>query len=255
MSRGINKVILVGNLGQDPEVRYLPNGGAVANITLATSESWMDKNSGQRQEKTEWHRVVFFGKLADIVSQYVKKGSKLYVEGKLQTRKWQDQSGNDRYTTEVVVDSFNGQMQMLDGRGGGNANMGGGSNMGGGNQGGYGNNPVAQPNNFQQQAPQQAANPYQQPDYAQSAPQASQQPAPQQQAPQQQMPQQSAPQQQPQYQAAPQQPSQQQPSQQQAPQHQAAPQQAAAPQGGTAFGSPASAPAQSFDDFDDDIPF
>ena len=255
MSRGINKVILVGNLGQDPEVRYLPNGGAVANITLATSESWMDKNSGQRQEKTEWHRVVFFGKLADIVSQYVKKGSKLYVEGKLQTRKWQDQSGNDRYTTEVVVDSFNGQMQMLDGRGGDNANMGGGSNMGGGNQGGYGNNPAAQPNNFQQQAPQQAANPYQQPDYAQSAPQASQQPAPQQQAPQQHMPQQSAPQQQPQYQAAPQQSSQQQPPQQQTPQHQAAPQQAAAPQGGTAFGSPASAPAQSFDDFDDDIPF
>ena len=254
MSRGINKVILVGNLGQDPEVRYLPNGGAVANITLATSESWMDKNSGQRQEKTEWHRVVFFGKLADIVSQYVKKGSKLYVEGKLQTRKWQDQSGNDRYTTEVVVDSFNGQMQMLDGRGGDNANMGGGSNMGGGNQGGYGNNPAAQPNNFQQQAPQQAANPYQQPDYAQSAPQ-SQQQAPQQQAPQQQMSQQPASQQQPQYQAASQQPPQQAPQQQQAPQHQATPQQAAAPQGGTAFGSPASAPAQSFDDFDDDIPF
>jgi len=116
MSRGINKVILVGNLGQDPEVRYLPNGGAVANITLATSESWTDKNSGQKQEKTEWHRVVFFGKLADIVSQYVKKGSKLYVEGKLQTRKWQDQQGNDKYTTEIVVDGFSGQMQMLDGR-------------------------------------------------------------------------------------------------------------------------------------------
>ena len=116
MSNGINKVILVGNIGQDPEVRYLPNGGAVANITLATSESWMDKNSGQRQEKTEWHRIVFFGKLADVVGQYVKKGSKLYVEGKLQTRKWQDQSGNDRYTTEVVVDGFSGQMQMLDSR-------------------------------------------------------------------------------------------------------------------------------------------
>lgn len=116
MSRGINKCILVGNVGQDPEVRYLPNGGAVANITLATSESWTDKNSGQKQEKTEWHRVVFFGKLADIVSQYVKKGSKLYVEGKLQTRKWQDQSGNDKYTTEIVVDGFSGQMQMLDGR-------------------------------------------------------------------------------------------------------------------------------------------
>ena len=116
MSRGINKCILVGNVGQDPEVRYLPNGGAVANVTLATSESWMDKNSGQKQEKTEWHRIVFFGKLADIVSQYVKKGSKLYVEGKLQTRKWQDQSGNDKYTTEIVVDGFSGQMQMLDGR-------------------------------------------------------------------------------------------------------------------------------------------
>lgn len=239
MSRGINKVILVGNVGQDPEVRYLPNGGAVANVTLATSESWMDKNSGQRQEKTEWHRVVFFGKLADVVSQYVKKGSKLYVEGKLQTRKWQDQNGNDKYTTEIVIDGFSGQMQMLDGRGGdnsggynGGANMGGAQGGMGGNQGGYGNNPAAQPmaqpqqNNFQQQAPQQAANPYQQPDYSQAAPQqaAPQQPAPQQQAPR------PAPQQ-----AAPQQ----------------APQQ---PQGGN-FGSPASAPAQGFDDFDDDIPF
>lgn len=115
MSRGINKVILVGNIGQDPEVRYLPNGGAVANVSLATSESWQDKNSGQKQEKTEWHRIVFFGKLADIVSQYVKKGSKLYVEGKLQTRKWQDQNGNDRYSTEIVVGP-GGQMQMLDGR-------------------------------------------------------------------------------------------------------------------------------------------
>ena len=241
MSRGINKVILVGNVGQDPEVRYMPNGGAVANVTLATSESWMDKNSGQRQEKTEWHRIVFFGKLADVVSQYVKKGSKLYVEGKLQTRKWQDQSGNDKYTTEIVVDGFNGQMQMLDGRGGDNnggynagANMGGAQGGMGGNQGGYGNNPAAQPiaqpqqSNFQQQAPQQAANPYQQPDYSQSAPQ--QQPAPQQQAPQQQAPQQQAPR------PAP---------QQQAPQQ---------PQGGN-FGSPASAPAQGFDDFDDDIPF
>lgn len=240
MSRGINKVILVGNVGQDPEVRYLPNGGAVANVTLATSESWMDKNSGQRQEKTEWHRVVFFGKLADVVSQYVKKGSKLYVEGKLQTRKWQDQSGNDRYTTEIVIDGFNGQMQMLDGRGGdnsggynGGANMGGAQGGMGGNQGGYGNNPAAQPmaqpqqNNFQQQAPQQAANPYQQPDYSQAAPQQSapqQQPAPQQQAPRP-APQQAAPQQTPQQ-----------------------------PQGGN-FGSPASAPAQGFDDFDDDIPF
>lgn len=116
MSKGVNKVILVGNVGQDPEVRYLPNGGAVANVSIATSEIWTDKNSGQRQEKTEWHRVVFFGKLADVVSQYVKKGSKLYAEGKLQTRKWQDQSGQDRYTTEIVVDDFNGVMQMLDSR-------------------------------------------------------------------------------------------------------------------------------------------
>ena len=140
MSRGINKVILVGNLGQDPEVRYLPNGGAVANVSLATSESWMDKNSGQKQEKTEWHRVVFFGKLADVVAQYVKKGSKMYVEGKLQTRKWQDQAGNDKYTTEIVVDGFSGQMQMLDGAGGNN-------------------NPAQQPQ--QPQQPMSANNPYQ----------------------------------------------------------------------------------------------
>lgn len=114
MSRGINKVILVGNLGQDPEIRYLPDGSPVANTNLATSESWMDKNSGQRQERTEWHRVVFFGKIAEIVAEHVKKGSKLYVEGKLQTRKWQDQAGQDRFTTEIIVDGFTGNMQMLD---------------------------------------------------------------------------------------------------------------------------------------------
>lgn len=113
---GINKVILVGNVGQAPEIRYFPNGDPVAKVSIATSESWQDKNSGQRQDRTEWHRVVFFGKLADVVSQYVKKGSKLYVEGKLQTRKWQDQSGQDRYTTEIIVDGFNGTMQMLDSR-------------------------------------------------------------------------------------------------------------------------------------------
>lgn len=116
-SRGVNKVILIGNLGQDPEVRYMPSGGAVANITLATSESWKDKQSGEQREKTEWHRVVFFGRLAEIVGEYLKKGSKVYVEGKLQTRKWQDQQGQDRYTTEVVVD-ISGTMQMLDSRGG-----------------------------------------------------------------------------------------------------------------------------------------
>lgn len=113
-SRGINKVILVGNIGQDPEIKYLPNGGAVANLTLATSESYKDKNTGQEVEKTEWHRVCIFGKLAEICGEYVRKGSKLYIEGKLQTRKWQDQNGQDRYTTEIVLDPFNGVMQMLD---------------------------------------------------------------------------------------------------------------------------------------------
>jgi len=117
-SRGVNKVILIGNLGADPEVRYMPSGDAVANVSLATSESWKDRNTGETQERTEWHRVVFFGKLAEIVKQYVHKGSKIYVEGKLRTRKWQGQDGQDRYTTEVVVD-FNGTMQMLDSRGGG----------------------------------------------------------------------------------------------------------------------------------------
>jgi len=115
---GVNKVILVGNLGKDPDVRYTPDGKAITNITLATSESWKDKNTGQRQEKTEWHRVVFFGGLANVAGEYLKKGSKVYIEGKLQTRKWQDQSGQDRYTTEIVVD-FGGTMQMLDSRTGG----------------------------------------------------------------------------------------------------------------------------------------
>ena len=113
-SRGINKVILIGNLGQDPEVRYMPNGGAVCNITVATSETWKDKNTGEQQEKTEWHRVVMFRRLAEIAGEYLKKGSKVYLEGKLQTRKWQDQQGQDRYTTEIVAD----EMQMLDSRGG-----------------------------------------------------------------------------------------------------------------------------------------
>ncbi len=116
MAKGINKVILVGNLGKDPEVRYLPNGGAVANITLATADSYKDKNTGQMVDKTEWHRVVFFGKLAEIVGEYLRKGSQVYVEGKLQTRKWTDQQGQDKYTTEIVVDQFGGQMQMLGAR-------------------------------------------------------------------------------------------------------------------------------------------
>jgi single-strand DNA-binding protein len=114
-TRGVNKVILVGNLGQDPEIRYTPDGKAIANLTVATGESWKD-NQGQQQEKTEWHRVVVFGKLAEIVGEYLHKGSQVYFEGKLQTRKWQDQQGQDRYTTEVVVDGFTGQMQMLGGK-------------------------------------------------------------------------------------------------------------------------------------------
>ncbi|MBI6530814.1 single-stranded DNA-binding protein SSB1 [Proteus vulgaris] len=116
-SRGVNKVILIGNLGQDPEIRYMPSGGAVANLTLATSESWRDKQTGEMKEKTEWHRVVIFGKLAEIAGEYLRKGSQVYIEGQLQTRKWQDQSGQDRYSTEVVV-NIGGSMQMLGGRGG-----------------------------------------------------------------------------------------------------------------------------------------
>ena len=113
---GINKVILVGNLGAKPEVKYASNGNAISNLSVATSESWTDKSTGQKQERTEWHRVSLFGKLAEIAGQYLDKGSKVYVEGKLQTRKWQDQNGQDRYTTEVVVSGFNGTLQMLDRR-------------------------------------------------------------------------------------------------------------------------------------------
>ncbi|QGU33269.1 single-stranded DNA-binding protein [Thermochromatium tepidum] len=114
-TRGVNKVILIGNLGADPEVRYTPSGDAVANVRLATSETWKDRATGELQERTEWHNVVFFGKTAEIVKQYLRKGSKIYVEGKLRTRKWQTQDGQDRYTTEVVVD-MGGTMQMLDSR-------------------------------------------------------------------------------------------------------------------------------------------
>ncbi|NBC47676.1 MAG: single-stranded DNA-binding protein [Gammaproteobacteria bacterium] len=122
---GVNKVILIGNLGADPEVRYMPSGSAVANLRLATSESWRDKNTGEQQERTEWHRVALFGKLGEIAGQYLRKGSKVYIEGKLRTRKWQGQDGQDRYTTEVIVD-INGTMQMLDSRGGGGGGGGGG---------------------------------------------------------------------------------------------------------------------------------
>jgi single-strand DNA-binding protein len=114
-SRGINKVILIGNLGKDPETRYMPSGGAVTNLTLATSESWKDKQTGEQKENTEWHRVVFFNRLAEIAAEYLRKGSKVYIEGRLQTRKWQGQDGQDRYTTEIVAS----EMQMLDSRGGG----------------------------------------------------------------------------------------------------------------------------------------
>jgi single-strand DNA-binding protein len=114
MARGVNKVILVGNLGRDPEVRYMPSGNAVANVTLATTESWKDKQTGEKQERTEWHNVVFYSRLAEIAGEYLKKGSQVYVEGSLRTRKWQDKSGNDRYTTEIIAS----EMQMLGGRSG-----------------------------------------------------------------------------------------------------------------------------------------
>jgi single-strand DNA-binding protein len=127
MARGINKVILVGNLGNDPDVRYTASGAAVANVSIATTDSWKDKESGEMQDRTEWHKVVFFGRLAEIVAEYLKKGSQVYVEGRLQTRKWQDKEGHDRYTTEIVA----GEMQMLGGRGGSGGGGGGGS---GGNQ-------------------------------------------------------------------------------------------------------------------------
>ncbi len=113
-SRGINKVILIGNLGRDAETRYMPSGGAVTNVTLATSETWKDKQTGEQQERTEWHRVVFFNRLAEIAGEYLKKGSKVYIEGSLRTRKWQGNDGQDRYTTEIVAN----EMQMLDSRGG-----------------------------------------------------------------------------------------------------------------------------------------
>jgi single-strand DNA-binding protein len=127
---GVNKVTILGNLGKDPEVRFMPNGGAVANITVATSDTWKDKQTGEQKEKTEWHRVVMFGKLAEIAGEYLKKGSKVYLEGSLQTRKWTNPQGVDQYTTEIVLQGFNGVMQMLDSK------------------------PSAQQGGFQQQAPQ-----------------------------------------------------------------------------------------------------
>ena len=161
-SRGVNKVILVGNLGQDPEVRYLPSGGAVANFTLATSDSWRDKQTGEMKEQTEWHRVVMFGKLAEVASEYLRKGSQVYIEGQLRTRKWTDQSGQERYTTEINVPQIGGVMQMLGGRQGGGAPAGGGQQ-----QGGWG----------QPQQPQQAQGGNQFSGGAQSRPQQQQAPA------------------------------------------------------------------------------
>ncbi len=195
MARGVNKVILVGNIGQDPEMKYMPSGGAVTNISVATSETWKDKQTGQPQERTEWHRVVFFNRIAEIAGEYLRKGSKVYIEGSLRTRKWQGQDGQDRYTTEIVAS----EMQMLDSRG----------DMGAGNQqGGY--------------APQSGA---QQPAYA---PQGGSN------QPQQGMP--------PQGQSRPAQPR---PQGGMAPQPMAPQQVPQSPQ----------SPPQSFDSFDDDIPF
>ena len=231
MARGVNKVILIGNLGQDPDVRFTQNQKQVANVSIATSEQWTDRATGQKQERTEWHRVVFFDRLAEIVGQYLKKGSKVYVEGKLQTRKWQNQQGVDQYTTEIVAN----EMQMLDSAGGG--------------QQGYGNaGRSAPPMDYNQQpaAPQSqpAAGHYAQPaaggyqqGYAQAAPQ---QPAQPQQQPMQ------APPQQPAHQPAPQQPVPQ-PAQQAAPTSQ--------PSGYTQNNQQPAPGPSSFDQMDDEIPF
>jgi single-strand DNA-binding protein len=133
MAGSVNKVILVGNLGRDPEIRAMQNGGRVANLSVATSETWRDKNSGERKERTEWHRVVIFNdNLVKVVEQYLKKGSKVYIEGSLQTRKWTDQSGQEKYSTEVVLQGFNGNLTMLDGRGGDGGGTSGGGDYGGG---------------------------------------------------------------------------------------------------------------------------
>ena len=164
---GVNKVIILGNLGKDPEVRFMPNGGGVANLTIATSETWKDKQTGEQKEKTEWHRVVMFGKLAEIAGEYLKKGSKVYIEGSLQTRKWTNQQGQDQYTTEIVVQGFNGTMQMLDSRGQGAGGQSGGFS-------GQGQAPQQQ-GGFSGQTAQEATQ--QQGGYSQPAPQQNQQQA------------------------------------------------------------------------------
>lgn len=226
---GVNKVIIVGNLGKDPEVRFMPNGGAVANITVATSDTWKDKQTGEQKEKTEWHRVVMFGKLAEIAGEYLKKGSKVYLEGSLQTRKWTNPQGQDQYTTEIVLQGFNGVMQMLDSKGAGQQGGFAPQNQQTQQQG------HTQNTGFQQQAPQQQAP--QQGGYApqgqQSVPQQAYNKPPQQsgyaQAPQQQAPQQGGYAQQNQQQGGFSQPAQQQ--------------------------SPKVNPQEPSIDFDDDIPF
>lgn len=148
MAGSVNKVILIGNLGRDPEVRSFSNGGKVCNLRIATSETWKDRNTGERRERTEWHSVAIFSEpLARVAEQYLRKGSKVYIEGKLQTRKWQDQSGQDRYSTEVVLQGFDGTLTMLDGRGdgGGGGGYGGGQGGGGSYGGGYDNGPQGDP--------------------------------------------------------------------------------------------------------------
>ena len=220
-SRGINKVIIVGNLGQDPEVRFMPNGGAVANFTVATSETWKDKQTGEQKEKTEWHRIVMYQRLAEIAGEYLKKGSKVYLEGRLQTRKWQNQQGADQYTTEIIVND----MQMLDSRG--QSGMQQGGFQGQSQQGGFQQSAAQQPAPAQQGGFQQQAKPAQQ----QSSYNAPQQPAQQQGGFQQPAQQQSS------Y-NAPQQPAQQGGFQQQSQQN-----------------SPKVNPQEPTIDFDDDIPF
>ena len=155
MARGINKVIIVGNLGQDPETRYMPSGSAVTNFTVATNESWKDKQTGEQKDRTEWHRVAMFNRLAEIAAEYLRKGSQVYIEGKLRTRKWQDKDGQDRYTTEIIAD----EMQMLGGRGGaggGGGSFGGGSGggqQGSGQQGGGNAPPQPGPDDFDDDIP------------------------------------------------------------------------------------------------------
>jgi single-strand DNA-binding protein len=149
MARGVNKVILIGNLGADPETRAMPSGASVANLRIATTENWKDRTSGENQERTEWHRVALFGKLAEIASEYLRKGSQVYIEGSLRTRKWQDKQGNDRYTTEIIAN----EMQMLDSRGGGMGGGGGGDYGGGGGGGGRGRQQSGPPDDYDQAPP------------------------------------------------------------------------------------------------------